>query len=292
MTNNLPTLNDSGNLQHYLDEIKQFPILSQEEEFELATDWIKNQNLDSAHQLVTSHLRLVSKIALGYRGYGLPMSDLIAEGNIGLMRSVKKFDPDKGFRLSTYAMWWIKASMQEYILRSWSLVKIGTTSAQKKLFFNLRKLRNKITMIENNTDGDKDLSQDAISNIATELNVSEQDVRDMNTRMGRDMSLNAPVNDEDGTGEWQDWLEDDTQSQEASLIENESQSIRHELLQNAMMTLNERERDIITARRLQDKAQTLEELSEHYGVSRERIRQIENRAIEKLQQHMVDSVSL
>ena len=298
-TRNLPTLGDGGNLQHYLDEIKKFPVLSKEEEFQLATDWVKNQNLQSAHKLVTSHLRLVSKIALGYRGYGLPISDLVAEGNIGLMRSVKKFDPDKGFRLSTYAMWWIKASIQEYILRSWSLVKIGTTSAQKKLFFNLRKLRNKITMIENHSDGNSQshrglsrggLSGDVVTNIANELNVSEQDVVDMNNRMGRDMSLNAPVSHDDGSGQWQDWLEDDTQSQEESFIENETATKRHQLLADAMTILNEREREIITARRLQDKARTLEDLSEHYNISRERIRQIENRAIEKLQQHIAQQV--
>ena len=286
---NLPTLSDGGNLHHYLDEIKKFPVLSKEEEFQLATDWVKNQNLQSAHKLVTSHLRLVGKIALGYRGYGLPMSDLMAEGNIGLMRSVKKFDPDKGFRLSTYAMWWIKASMQEYILRSWSLVKIGTTSAQKKLFFNLRKIRNKITMLENHSDSDKShggLSGDVVSNIAGELNVSEQDVIDMNNRMGRDMSLNAPVSTDDGSGEWQDWLEDDNQSQEETFIENETTSHRQKLLADAMMTLNEREKEIITARRLSDKARTLEDLSVHYKISRERVRQIENRAIEKLQQYM------
>ena len=289
---NLPTLNSGGNLQHYLGEIKKFPVLSKEEEFELATDWVKNKNLQSAHKLVTSHLRLVSKIALGYRGYGLPLSDLVAEGNIGLMRSVKKFDPDKGFRLSTYAMWWIKASMQEYILRSWSLVKIGTTSAQKKLFFNLRKIRNKITMLENHSDNDSKggLSQDMVSNIATQLDVSEQDVVDMNNRMGRDMSLNTPVSHDDGSGEWQDWLEDGSSSQEETFIDNQITSQRQALLSDAMQTLNEREQEIITARRLQDKAQTLEELSEKYNISRERIRQIENRAIEKLQQHIAKQV--
>ena len=290
---NLPTLSDGGNLQHYLDEIKKFPVLSKEEEFELATDWVKNKNLQSAHKLVTSHLRLVTKIASGYRGYGLPIPDLVAEGNIGLMRSVKKFDPDKGFRLSTYAMWWIKASIQEYILRSWSLVKIGTTSAQKKLFFNLRKIRNKITMIENHSEDNNShggLSQNVVSNIASQLDVSEQDVVEMNNRMGRDMSLNAPKSKDDGSGEWQDWLEDETQSQEESFIENETTSHRQKMLADAMMILNEREREIITARRLKDKAKTLEELSEHYAISRERVRQIENRAIEKLQQYMVGQV--
>ena len=289
---NLPTLNSGGNLHHYLEEIKKFPMLSQQEEFSLAKDWIKNKNTQSAHKLVTSHLRLVAKVALGYRGYGLPINDLVAEGNIGLMKSVKKFDPDKGFRLSTYALWWIKASIQEYILRNWSLVKIGTTNAQKKLFFNLRKLKNKLTLIEHHSDGDKSLTQDNAQAIADELNVSSTDVLEMESRLSGDVSLNAPVNTEDGAGQWQDWLEDDTQSQEESLIENDITSKRQQLLHDALQSLNDREKDIIISRRLNENASTLETLSERYNISRERVRQIETRAMEKLHTFISQSISL
>lgn len=287
----LPTLNNNGNLHHYLEEIKKFPILSQQEEFKLAKDWIQTNNTQSAHKLVTSHLRLVAKVALGYRGYGLPMSDLVAEGNIGLMKSVKKFDPDKGFRLSTYALWWIKASIQEYILRNWSLVKIGTTNAQKKLFFNLRKLKNKLTLIENHHDGEKSLTQDKAETIAHELNVSSKDVLEMDSRLSGDMSLNAPISTDEGSGQWQDWLEDDSQSQEETLIENEITTKRKQLLADALQSLNDRERDIIISRRLNENSSTLEQLSEHYGISRERVRQIETRAMEKLHQFISQSIS-
>lgn len=269
-------------------------MLSQQEEFSLAQDWIKNKNVQSAHKLVTSHLRLVAKVAVGYRGYGLPMNDLVAEGNIGLMKSVKKFDPNKGFRLSTYALWWIKASMQEYILRNWSLVKIGTTSAQKKLFFNLRKIKNKLSRIEyqpaDQTAGEKSMPTDTAQAIATEMNVSKQDVLEMDARLNGDMSLNTPINTDEGTGEWQDWIADESETQEQTLIQDEITAKRQQLLTDALHTLNERERDIITQRRLSDTTATLEHLSDHYKISRERIRQIETRAMEKLHAHIRDNV--
>ena len=279
----LGNLTPDGNLSRYLEEIKRFPMLSAEEEYTLAKDWQDNENLDAAHQLVTSHLRLVAKIAMGYRGYGLPMGDLIAEGNLGMMRAVKRFEPEKGFRLSTYAMWWIKASIQEYILRSWSLVKIGTTAAQKKLFFNLRRIKGEIKAYE-----DGDLHPDQVKQIADQLDVSEKEVVQMNRRMaGGDHSLNARIGGgEEDTTEWQDWLVDDSEDQETSFAEAEEYNNRRQLLVEAMQDLNERELAIIQARRLADTPTTLEELSRHYGVSRERIRQIETRAFEKLQMGM------
>ena len=276
----LGNLTPDGNLSRYLEEIKRFPMLSAEEEYTLAKDWQDNENLDAAHQLVTSHLRLVAKIAMGYRGYGLPMGDLIAEGNLGMMRAVKRFEPEKGFRLSTYAMWWIKASIQEYILRSWSLVKIGTTAAQKKLFFNLRRIKGEIKAYE-----DGDLQPEQVKLIADKLDVPEKEVVQMNRRMaGGDHSLNARIGggEEDGA-EWQDWLVDDSEDQETRFAEAEEYNNRRQLLVEAMQDLNEREVAIIQARRLADTPTTLEELSRHYGVSRERIRQIEARAFEKLQ---------
>ena len=279
----LGNLTPDGNLSRYLEEIKRFPMLSAEEEYTLAKDWQDNENLDAAHQLVTSHLRLVAKIAMGYRGYGLPMGDLIAEGNLGMMRAVKRFEPEKGFRLSTYAMWWIKASIQEYILRSWSLVKIGTTAAQKKLFFNLRRIKGEIKAYE-----DGDLHPDQVKQIADQLDVPEKEVVQMNRRMaGGDHSLNARIGggEEDGA-EWQDWLVDDSEDIETSFAEAEEYNNRRQLLVEAMQDLNERELAIIQARRLADTPTTLEELSRHYGVSRERIRQIETRAFEKLQMGM------
>ena len=279
----LGNLTPDGNLSRYLEEIKRFPMLSAEEEYTLAKDWQDNENLDAAHQLVTSHLRLVAKIAMGYRGYGLPMGDLIAEGNLGMMRAVKRFEPEKGFRLSTYAMWWIKASIQEYILRSWSLVKIGTTAAQKKLFFNLRRIKGEIKAYE-----DGDLHPEQVKQIADQLDVPEKEVVQMNRRMaGGDHSLNARIGsgEEDGA-EWQDWLVDDSEDQETSFAEAEEYNNRRQLLVEAMQDLNERELAIIQARRLADTPTTLEELSRHYGVSRERIRQIETRAFEKLQMGM------
>jgi len=272
------TPSPDGSLSRYLQEIRRFPMLEAQDEFMLAKAWTQQGDSDSAHKLVTSHLRLVAKIAMGYRGYGLPVADLISEGNVGMMQAVKKFDPDRGFRLATYAMWWIRASIQEYILRSWSLVKIGTTAAQKKLFFNLRRLKGQIQAIE-----EGDLHPDNVEKIATKLNVPEKDVVSMNRRMtAGDHSLNAPVKQEGG-GEWQDWLVDDTPDQEEVAAEKEEYSQRHEMLINAMKDLNERERDILTKRRLSEPSSTLEELSTVYGVSRERVRQIEVRAFEKVQ---------
>ncbi len=287
MTTNLPqsipAIGPDVSLNRYLAEIRKFPILSPEEEYMLAKRWQEHQDPEAAKKLVTSHLRLVAKIAMGYRGYGLPLSELISEGNIGLMQGVKKFEPDRGFRLATYAMWWIKASIQEYILRSWSLVKIGTTAAQKKLFFNLRRMKGKLEAID-----EGDLHPDDVRKIATDLGVSEEEVVSMNRRMakGGDTSLNAPLR-EDGEGEWQDWLTDDGPGQDEVLAEAQEADIRHDLLREALLTLNERERHILTQRRLVDEPQTLEDLSGEYGVSRERIRQIEVRAFEKLQKEMV-----
>ena len=282
-TSNLPAtlsnITPEGNLSRYLEEIRKFPMLSAEDEYTLAKDWKDTGNVEAAHQLVTSHLRLVAKIAMGYRGYGLPMAELIAEGNLGMMHAVKRFEPEKGFRLSTYAMWWIKASIQEYILRSWSLVKIGTTAAQKKLFFNLRRLKGEIKAIE-----DGDLNPDNVARIATELDVSEDEVISMNRRMaGGDHSLNAQVNTEGESAEWQDWLVDDRDTQDVQFAEAEEYDVRRKLMFEAMKNLNEREIAIIQARRLNDSPETLEDLSQRFGISRERVRQIEVRAFEKLQ---------
>jgi RNA polymerase sigma-32 factor len=280
---NIPALGPDASLNRYLSEIRKFPLLKPEEEYMLAKRWQEHEDPQAATRLVTSHLRLVAKIAMGYRGYGLPVSELIAEGNIGLMQGVKKFEPERGFRLATYAMWWIKASIQEYILRSWSLVKIGTTAAQKKLFFNLRRMKSKLAAIE-----DGDLHPDDLKKIATDLGVSEDDVVQMNRRMakGGDTSLNAPLR-EDGEGEWQDWLADEGPTQDVTVAERQEADIRHDLLREALLTLNERERHILTQRRLIDEPQTLEDLSQEYEISRERVRQIEVRAFEKLQKEMV-----
>ncbi len=280
---NIPALGPDASLNRYLSEIRKFPLLAPEEEYMLAKRWQEHEDPAAATRLVTSHLRLVAKIAMGYRGYGLPVSELIAEGNIGLMQGVKKFEPERGFRLATYAMWWIKASIQEYILRSWSLVKIGTTAAQKKLFFNLRRMKGKLAAIE-----DGDLHPDDLKKIATDLGVSEDDVVQMNRRMakGGDTSLNAPLR-EDGEGEWQDWLADEGPTQDVTVADRQEADIRHGLLSEALLTLNERERHILTQRRLIDEPQTLEDLSQEYGISRERVRQIEVRAFEKLQKEML-----
>lgn len=276
----LPTLaiSPEGNLQRYLDSIRAFPMLTQDQEYMFAKSYQDHDDVEAAHKMVTSHLRLVAKIAMGYRGYGLPLSELISEGNIGLMQAVKRFDPERGFRLATYAMWWIRASIQEYILHSWSLVKIGTTASQKKLFFNLRKLKGRLQAIN-----DGDMTPEVVKKISEELNVPENDVVSMNQRMaGGDHSLNAPLR-ADSEGEWMDWLEDDSDSQETVVAEAEEMSKRSALLQNAMKTLNERERFILSERRLKDDPATLEELSQVYSISRERVRQIEVRAFEKLQ---------
>lgn len=275
----MPNISPEGNLARYLDEIRRFPMLSAEEEYTLAKDWRDQGNIEAAHKLVTSHLRLVAKIAMGYRGYGLPMGELIAEGNLGMMHAVKRFEPEKGFRLSTYAMWWIKASIQEYILRSWSLVKIGTTAAQKKLFFNLRRIKGQIKAVE-----DGDLSAEQVERIADELNVSEDEVVSMNRRMaGGDHSLNAPVSSDGESMEWMDWLVDERETHEATFEEAEEYDARRKLLIDAMKDLNDREVAIIEARRLSDTPETLENLSQRFGISRERVRQIESRAFEKLQ---------
>jgi len=280
--NALAVMSPEGGLSRYLSEIRKFPMLGKDEEFMLAKRWQEHEDPDAAHKLVTSHLRLVAKIAMGYRGYGLPIGEVISEGNVGLMQAVKKFDPDKGFRLATYAMWWIRASIQEYILRSWSLVKMGTTAAQKKLFFNLRKAKSEISALE-----EGDLHPDQVHQIATKLGVLDEEVVSMNRRLsGGDASLNAPLR-ADGESEWQDWLVDeDTPSQENLVAENEERSIRMSLLEEAMAELTERERHILTERRLKDDPTTLEELASEYGVSRERVRQIEVRAFEKLQKAM------
>src|SRR5882757_6259539 len=274
----VPSLSGEGNLTRYLQEIRKFPMLEPDEEYMLAKRWKEREDPDAAHRLVTSHLRLVAKIAMGYRGYGLPLSELISEGNVGMMQAVKRFDPDRGFRLATYAMWWIRAAIQEYILHSWSLVKMGTTAAQKKLFFNLRKLKGQLQAIE-----EGDLSPENVAKIATELDVPEADVISMNRRLASpDHSLNAPLR-ADSEGEWQDWLVDDEQSQETALGERQELGLRRDLLIKAMKHLNERERDILTHRRLREQPTTLEELSQKYNISRERVRQIEVRAFEKLQ---------
>ncbi|AZU02899.1 RNA polymerase factor sigma-32 [Glycocaulis alkaliphilus] len=278
----LASLSPEGGLSRYLTEIRKFPMLEKDEEFMLAKRWLEHEDSEAAHKLVTSHLRLVAKIAMGYRGYGLPIAEVISEGNVGLMQAVKKFDPDKGFRLATYAMWWIRASIQEYILRSWSLVKMGTTAAQKKLFFNLRRMKSQMQALE-----EGDLHPDQVDTIATKLGVTNDDVISMNRRLsGPDASLNAPMR-VDGDAEWQDWLSDDNaEDAEDSLAESDEFSARMTLLQEAMGGLNERERHIIEERRLAEEPKTLEELAEVYNVSRERIRQIEVRAFEKLQTEM------
>ncbi|MBD2749430.1 RNA polymerase sigma factor RpoH [Microvirga sp. BT688] len=279
MATALPVLANEGGLSRYLDEIRRFPMLEPHEEYMLAKSWREHGDREAAHKLVTSHLRLVAKIAMGYRGYGLPIGEVVSEGNVGLMQAVKRFEPDKGFRLATYAMWWIKAAIQEYILRSWSLVKMGTTANQKKLFFNLRKAKGRISAFE-----EGDLHPDNVKQIATQLGVTEQDVVDMNRRLGGDSSLNAPLRDEgEGGGEWQDWLVDQGQSQEQVLVEEEEGQNRLKALRNALSVLNPRERRIFEARRLSDDPITLEELSTEFGVSRERVRQIEVRAFEKIQ---------
>ena len=280
---NLPSPSIGG-LSIYLAQIKKFPMLDAEEEYMLAKNWRENGNLQSAHKLVTSHLRLVAKIAMGYRGYGLPVNELISEGNLGLMQAVKKFDPEKGFRLATYAMWWIKAAIQEYVLRSWSLVKMGTTTAQKKLFFNLKKIKNQIAAGQ-----EGDLRDEQVKEISKRLDVESHEVVNMNRRMmGQEKSLNDPIKSGE-TDEWQDWLVDDTLDQELIISQKQEYDDKKELLNSAMKILNEREKEIITARRLSEKQQTLEELSKKYKISRERIRQIETKAFEKLQKSMINA---
>ena len=274
----LPSVGAHGGLTRYLEEIRQFPMLEPQQEYMLAKSWREHGDRDAAHQLVTSHLRLVARIAMGYRGYGLPVGEVISEGNVGLMQAVKRFDPDKGFRLATYAMWWIRASIQEYILRSWSLVKMGTTAAQKKLFFNLRKIKGQLKALE-----EGDLRPDQVKLIATRLGVTEDDVVSMNRRLAGDSSLNAPVRNDAESGEWQDWLVDDTVDQETALAESEERDQRRDMLNDALKGLNARERRVFEARRLADEPLTLEELSAEFSVSRERIRQIEVRAFEKVQ---------
>lgn len=282
----LPTIaGGSMGLSRYLDEIRKFPMLEPNEEYMLAKRWQQHEDSDAAEKLVTSHLRLVAKIAMGYRGYGLPIGEVVSEGNVGLMQAVKRFDPDKGFRLATYAMWWIRASIQEYILRSWSLVKMGTTAAQKKLFFNLRRTKSQLQALE-----EGDLKPETVAKIAKKLGVSEDDVVSMNRRLGGDSSLNAPVRAaEADSGEWQDWLVDETPSQEDRLVEDEELTRRKSYLKSAMAVLNDRERRVFEARRLAEEPVTLEQLSEEFGVSRERIRQIEVRAFEKVQKAVTTS---
>ena len=273
----LPMISGESGLSRYLNEIRKFPMLQPEQEYMLAKRWREHEDPDAAHQLVTSHLRLVAKIAMGYRGYGLPIGEVVSEGNVGLMQAVKRFEPEKGFRLATYAMWWIRASIQEYILRSWSLVKMGTTASQKKLFFNLRKAKSQISALE-----DGDLRPDQVDIISTRLGVSKQDVIDMNRRMSGDASLNAPLREE-GEGEWQDWLVDQSSSQEKILADREESDNRLGALRGALRVLNDRERRIFEARRLSDDPITLEDLSDEFEISRERVRQIEVRAFEKVQ---------
>jgi RNA polymerase sigma-32 factor len=285
---NLPVLSGDIGLKNYLEEIKKFPMLSAEEEYTLANRWQVHKDTNAAHQLVTSHLRLVAKIAMGYKGYGLPITDIISEGNIGLMQAAQKFDPEKGFRLTNYAMWWIKAAMQEYILRSWSLVKIGTTAVQKKLFFNLRSAKNRIQAYE-----EGDLKQENLEKISNQLNVPEKEVINMNRRLsGGDPSLNASIKtDGEQTGEWQDWLESDEPNQEETYSEREEENLRKEMINESLQVLNERELDIIQTRKLSDTPTTLEDLSEKYNISRERIRQIEVRALEKVKEALEQSMS-
>ncbi|MBL6770423.1 MAG: RNA polymerase sigma factor RpoH [Rhizobiales bacterium] len=276
MYGNIPVIASEDSLALYLKEIKKFPLLSQEEEIDLANQLNKEGNTEAAHKLVTSHLRLVAKISMGYKGYGLPLSDVIAEGNIGLMQAVKRFDPDKGFRLATYAIWWIKAAIQEYVLRSWSLVKMGTTANQKKLFFNLRKIKNNIQAVD-----EGDLRPEQIAHIAENLGVTETDVVDMNRRLGGDSSLNTHISDE-GEGQWQDFLVDDSQNQETSLVINDEMDKRKQMLYEALSCLNEREKSILISRRIDEDSKTLEELSQEFGISRERVRQIESKAFDKI----------
>ena len=282
---NLPAPTPEGGLNRYMQEIRKFPLLEPEEEYMLAKRWVEEQDTEAAHRMVTSHLRLAAKIAMGYRGYGLPQAEVISKANVGLMQAVKRFDPEKGFRLATYAMWWIRASIQEYILRSWSLVKLGTTSGQKKLFFNLRKAKNRIGALE-----EGDMRPENVARIATDLGVTETEVISMNRRMsGGDASLNATVGSEgEGTMQWQDWLEDEDADQAGDYAERDELETRREMLADALDVLNDREKDILTQRRLSDEAVTLEDLSSQYNVSRERIRQIEVRAFEKLQKRMRD----
>jgi RNA polymerase sigma-32 factor len=282
----LPLISAESGLSRYLEEIRRFPMLEPQEEYMLAKSWREHGDRDAAHRLVTSHLRLVAKLAMGYRGYGLPISEVISEGNVGLMQAVKRFEPEKGFRLATYAMWWIKASIQEYILRSWSLVKMGTTANQKKLFFNLRKAKSKISALD-----EGDMRPDQVKLIAKRLGVPEQDVIDMNRRLGGDASLNAPIREDGDAGEWQDWLVDDSVSQESRLMADEQADNRHKALRDAMSVLNDRERRIFEARRLADDPITLEDLAAEFGVSRERVRQIEVRAFEKVQKAVKNRVA-
>ncbi len=275
---NLPTLSSNSGLDRYLQEIRKYPMLQPDEEFMLAKRYREHQDPEAAQKLITSHLRLVAKIAMGYRGYGLPISEVISEGNVGLMHAVKRFEPDKGFRLATYAMWWIKASIQEYVLRSWSLVKIGTTAAQKRLFFNLRKIKSQIAALD-----DGAIHPEQIKQIANQLNVSEDEVISMNARLSGDASLNAPMKNDEESSEWQDWLIDETPDQETALGDSEEYEQRMQMVEDAMKVLNERERKIFAARRLRDKPLTLDQLAKEFNVSRERIRQIEVRAFEKVQ---------
>jgi len=282
----LPIITAEGGLTRYLEEIRRFPMLEPQQEYMLAKRWKEHGDRDAAHQLVTSHLRLVAKIAMGYRGYGLPISEVISEGNVGLMQAVKRFEPEKGFRLATYAMWWIKASIQEYILRSWSLVKMGTTANQKKLFFNLRKAKSKISALD-----EGDMRPDQVKIIAKRLGVPEQDVIEMNRRLGGDASLNAPIREDGDAGEWQDWLVDESASQESRLVADEQADNRRTALHDALGVLNERERRIFEARRLAEDPITLEDLAAEFGVSRERVRQIEVRAFEKVQKAVKNKVA-
>jgi RNA polymerase sigma-32 factor len=282
----LPILTAESGLTRYLEEIRRFPMLEPQQEYMLAKRWREHGDREAAHKLVTSHLRLVAKIAMGYRGYGLPIAEVISEGNVGLMQAVKRFEPEKGFRLATYAMWWIKAAIQEYILRSWSLVKMGTTANQKKLFFNLRKAKSKISALD-----EGDMRPDQVKLIAKRLGVTEQDVVDMNRRLGGDASLNAPIREEGDAGEWQDWLVDNSPSQERILAESEEFDNRRDALSQALTVLNERERRIFEARRLAEDPITLEQLAEEFGVSRERVRQIEVRAFEKVQKAVKNRVA-
>jgi RNA polymerase sigma-32 factor len=286
-TATLPVLNGESGLSRYLSEIRKFPMLEPQQEYMFAKRWREHDDRDAAHHLVTSHLRLVAKIAMGYRGYGLPISEVVSEGNVGLMQAVKRFEPEKGFRLATYAMWWIKASIQEYILRSWSLVKMGTTANQKKLFFNLRKAKSKISALD-----EGDMRPDQVKIIAKRLGVTEQDVVDMNRRLGGDASLNAPIRDDGEAGEWQDWLVDHAPTQEAVLAEHEELDHRRQALNGAIGVLNPRERRIFEARRLADEPMTLEDLATEFGVSRERVRQIEVRAFEKVQTAVKSTIAL
>lgn len=281
----LPVFSAEGGLSHYLTEIRRFPMLEPQEEYMLGKRWREHGDSDAAHKLITSHLRLVAKIAMGYRGYGLPIGEVISEGNVGLMQAVKRFEPDKGFRLATYAMWWIRASIQEYVLRSWSLVKLGTTAAQKRLFFNLRKAKSQISALE-----EGDLKPEQVKSIATRFGVTEKDVIDMNRRLGGDASLNAPIRAESESGEWQDWLVDERIDQESQLAQSEELDNRKRALGLALDVLNDRERRIFEARRLSENPITLEELAAEFGVSRERVRQIEVRAFEKVQAAVVSRV--